>query len=871
MKYFDTADVKVILDSPAIDTGPRPQYFDIGAQNWDVLHKSPLFDSVLVEEVHDDNGGFAAIFPSKRKWYIDNYMDGSPSLTCVTANASATSIAPKPYITWKPIDSSIITGVFKNVAKDYLPYSIADVPVNRTTGISDGWVGPIWKDNQLLQEAIPNDLPQINAFLTAVGVNQTLADQCIAAASAPVTTACAPIDTTNWVLQSNVKSGMWWGLTSSPFLQTNMPFFVTFKKKLPPTSATHATHFVISFGKNDPDNHFDIWVSANMKPRIIDYKMFDEDTGKSKGSNGSNGSGGNSDGNGTLTAGIGLEFLPDQSRVLSSDNDVEIGVMVIAGRLAVWVNGYSYIYTRTKKDSENGPTTLLECKIPAGSIDIYGTNVQTSINTCPMTFSPLGMFVLPIPKTVNESNRATGGAIITTRWTAIKADGNADENGSVAKIASADGRTTYGVDCRLFLGDCGTDSPDGVGDVYHKQGIVYLAKSGSNFTSPALSGVDFYFMAMNCENSIMGGYGGTVCNNGVPYFFRVRGMRHRNTTDVKHTEYNDISDKIISIDETATAPDYFHIKRSLSIIAYDPDMSLVALNGKQTGITLIFQGKKTFRGLVTNVTRSKIAGKETCILNCEDYIYVLNGVQVINSPFYDGMVAKAAIKDLAKKAGFNSVIVDWTDGDDFFLPSGYAFSRPAVKFQPRQSIFECIIGIARRFECFIYFDGEGQLHLSKLPGGLFSVSDGSTVVPFQSTDPNGLNPIIGEKNITYNFDSTVETISVWTVDRDTRNAIMYAKSAGNEVLAFNKTWLYDQPSFGELDAVKAWVADAAKRMFKAILKCSFKTVGQNSGNLMPFDFITVDGESFRLMSVKRNFNADNNEVISAYEGEWKGG
>jgi hypothetical protein len=235
------------------------------------------------------------------------------------------------------------------------------------------------------------------------------------------------------------------------------------------------------------------------------------------------------------------------------------------------------------------------------------------------------------------------------------------------------------------------------------------------------------------------------------------------------------------------------------------------------------------------------------------------------------MVAQAAIKDLAKKAGFNSVIVDWTDGDDFFLPSGYSFSQPAVKFPPRQSIFECIISMAKRFECFIYFDGEGQLHLAKLPGGLFSVSAGSTVVPFQSTDPNGLNPIVGEKNITYNFDSTVETISVLTVDRDTRNVIMYAKSAGNTVLAFNKTWLYDQPSFGELDAVKAWVADAAKRLFKPILKCSFKTVGQNAGGIMPFDFITVDGEQFRLMSVKRNFNADNNEVISAYEGEWKGG
>ena len=58
MKYFDVADVKVSLDAPTINVGPRALYFDIGAQNWPVIHKSPLFDSFLVEEVHDDFFGF---------------------------------------------------------------------------------------------------------------------------------------------------------------------------------------------------------------------------------------------------------------------------------------------------------------------------------------------------------------------------------------------------------------------------------------------------------------------------------------------------------------------------------------------------------------------------------------------------------------------------------------------------------------------------------------------------------------------------------------------------------------------------------------------------------------------------------------------
>jgi len=60
------------------------------------------------------------------------------------------------------------------------------------------------------------------------------------------------------------------------------------------------------------------------------------------------------------------------------------------------------------------------------------------------------------------------------------------------------------------------------------------------------------------------------------------------------------------------------------------------------------------------------------------------------------------------------------------------------------------------------------------------------------------------------------------------------------------------------------------RMFFFIFKTRWKTAGTNA-NIMPLSFGSVDGQDFRIMSLKRTFNAESNDLTTDYEGEWLGG
>jgi len=322
---------------------------------------------------------------------------------------------------------------------------------------------------------------------------------------------------------------------------------------------------------------------------------------------------------------------------------------------------------------------------------------------------------------------------------------------------------------------------------------------------------------------------------------------------------------------------YFHVKKSASLTFYNPNgevSDLVVTN--QTVIRVAWGWDvfglptHTFTGIVLNVSKSEVAGKETVTLNCEDYMYVLKSVPIINSPFYDGMVAVYAIQDLAERGGALTFEKDWEEEEDYFLPSGYAFSSPKMRFNSSQNLLDCILEMTKRFEAYVYFDAAGKFHINKLPGGLFSAPTSDPVAEFTSDMIAGgpINTILEERTVDISFESTLNAISILTVDRNTRNAIIYAKTAAGaeDHLVFLKPYLYNQPAFGELDAARAWAEEFALRAFFPILTTTFKTTGFLLVN--PMEFITVDGQMFRVMSVKRSFTADSNDMNCSYECEW---
>jgi hypothetical protein len=187
-----------------------------------------------------------------------------------------------------------------------------------------------------------------------------------------------------------------------------------------------------------------------------------------------------------------------------------------------------------------------------------------------------------------------------------------------------------------------------------------------------------------------------------------------------------------------------------------------------------------------------------------------------------------------------------------------------------------MISIVKRFEAFVYFDGEGRLHINRLPGGLFSDPTNGNFVATFTRNPDALpeQVILSGKNVDYSFASTVNKINILTLDRDTRNPVLYNHSAvgSDDNLLFRKIFMMNQAALGDLETAKTYAHRLGQRMFFPIRKTSFSTVGSvNAAILEIFNFVKVDEQEYRLTSVAKKYSADANDFTCEYGMEWLGG
>lgn len=842
-----TPKVEFLSNLPNIGDYVQKTTFDITAYNWNQMQNSPYFCPTLLDCTMDMEQTIAAIHPSKRKYWIPNYLAGVPdgALAAASNPASATSSCVMPFITWTPITESKALGtIMEKIIPEYTAYSLI-MPANYDP--PPEYKGPMWRDGEMRMEPPAEDWLSIQKLWTTLSGGTTPVT--------PIPTACNTglIPTIPSVLQEVTRDGLWWGIESSPFIETeNMPFWIHIKRDYPPTSAKYDSVICISLGLTDPSNRYDIYLSLNNKPRLTDWLA---------------GPGGTP---------IDKQWDGDVSRVLSSEDTIEIGIMTIGGRLVISVQKNIMAYTRIDRQGQESGGKLLEAKIAPGAIRIWGTNCKMAVNVSPMTFAPVGIMPLPIPMiSTNTGTGAVGGA---TNYKGT--DYKGDPVDSICHLPTPPNVVPklFGCDCKNFGGDGGSATPSGFG--FQKKGNIgfFKAASAPAGTFGGLSSLDFFILFMYPEDSTLQGQ--LVPNGRCPFFFRLKGINIQTTNAGAPGASGNQTDYVMSIDETSSAPDYFHVKKSASVTFYDPGAVVsggIVLN--QTGIKISWgwggTSIQTFVGLITNVSKTMVAGKETCTVSCEDYIYILKNTPIINSPFYDGMVAYFAIKDLAERVGCTSFSNDWlaTPVNDYFLPSGYAFSKPAMRFDSKQMILDCILNIVKRFEAYVYFDAQGKFHIAKLEGGLFSDTSGALPAVSITSDPFvGTQFIVGEKTVDVNYDSTVNSIAIFTLERDTRNAIIYnhIPTAGMNHLLFRKTTLRDEPALGELEVAKDWARMIGERMFCPILKTRFQTAG-NATVIQPLNFVDVDGQTFRVMSLKRSYKAETNDFNNQYECEWLGG
>jgi hypothetical protein len=541
--------------------------------------------------------------------------------------------------------------------------------------------------------------------------------------------------------------------------------------------------------------------------------------------------------------------------------------MTIAGRLVVSVNKVNLVYTRVYKGSGDNNGKFREAKIIPGPIRIYGTNIQAAINVCPMTFAQQALIAVPLPSFINEGESSPTQDIV---YKGVRFDGTL--SGRVCEVPSETSghEQVYGVDCRKFTQYPGGDSaPEGLG--FHKQGLINFFEGGS-ITASAIPDSSYYFIQMLPDSSNGIPYAGT------PYYFRLKGGYERSGIIQAGTIP---SFDVISISQNDEGSDYTHMKRSATVTLYNKGGTYDYLRDFQYGIE-IYMGwssmdglQKTFTGVIVSVNTTEEPGKETITLSCEDYMYILKNTPIINSPYYDGMLKFYAVKDLAERAGIITIVNEWLNysSSEYALPSGYAFTKPAVRYNSTQSLFDCAVDMLKRDESFFYFDENGALHVAHLPGGLFSTEPGagSTPVATFSRNPDGdiSELILEQRVIDHDFSGTVNTISILTVERDTRNPVIYSTSSPVEIIPYKKVALLDQPALGGIEEAKLHAERLGQRIFFPIRKMSFKTVGSVLANV--FEFIEVEGWEFRVTAISRKYNADSNDYTNEYNCEWLGG
>ena len=797
---------------PGVSRYIQKHTFDISANNFELLANSSFFPPLLAECVKANDESFAAIYPSKRKVYVNNYVSGASGSPIADDGSS---------VIWKPIGSTDDQGFFSQLVKDEEFDSYILASPETYTDVDSDYIGPKW-DNKLINGiSAPNDESAIAAFGAWVKGDTSKASW--------GSTSTSDEKSLSYAGQMTVRDGLWWGAESSAFLTDNMHFWVNLRVAQSPPSKDHETCFIISFNDGD-GSAIDIYMGLNTKPKVIDYsnKPFSV-----------------------------REFDVDLSKILDSQEEIEIGIMTIAGRLVVTVNQVTLIYTRCEKTSEESDSTegtIKEVRIGAGSVKIFGTNVQAMINACPMSFAATAALAIPLPVHVNDADSGD----TTGEWMGV--NNHFELEGSVAELPQQPDKagSLYGVDCAGFGGLGGGCSPYGMG--FHNQGYIDFSPA-PNTGVDELPSSSFYILTMTSSHT-------TVANGGAPFFFRLKGARiGEEEPDVG--EGVPVSG-IISASQTITAPDYHHVESSASLELYNKNGVYNGLTAKQGVLRMGFgwegYAPTTFTGIIISSETRMVAGQETIALECKDTMQVLKDSPIVNSPFYDGMVALYAIKDLAQRAGINKVIADWDNEDDYFLPSGYVFTQPKMRYSSEQSIFDCIIDMVKRFEAFVYFDGSGNFHVDRLEGGLFGDSSREPVGAF-TIDPSSKNAIIDSFNIGYDFSSTVNRISIMTVDRDTRNPIIITHSSDDSVLAYRKLMLLDQAALGGLEEAKEWAARLGERVFYPIRKTTFSTPGGES-DVGPLDFFSVEGSEFRCMSKSTTCDAMNNDLRTEYVGEW---
>jgi hypothetical protein len=284
-----------------------------------------------------------------------------------------------------------------------------------------------------------------------------------------------------------------------------------------------------------------------------------------------------------------------------------------------------------------------------------------------------------------------------------------------------------------------------------------------------------------------------------------------------------------------------------------------------------------FEGLTVSATLDKTAERDVVTFKIEDYMYALEGIKFILSPYYDGMKAHAAVRDILKNAGLPESSMQITEVD-FGLPFNNAFEEPQFRFKDGSSTKAAITKIAEIAGMMIFFDQYGTFYYQAIPGGfLFDQSNSSPVAYLYSSvvrTTSGADLIWTTKSTSRNIGDTYNSVLVSTVDRETGNIVHVGINNDQAITnpyatgyqGFRKMGVFRNPALGSKAAADSYLQFYAKKFIVPPRTGRFQLYGRP--DIRPMDTIYVDDELFRVVNISLQIDKEQNNFFMNVEGEW---
>lgn len=302
---------------------------------------------------------------------------------------------------------------------------------------------------------------------------------------------------------------------------------------------------------------------------------------------------------------------------------------------------------------------------------------------------------------------------------------------------------------------------------------------------------------------------------------------------------------------------------------------------------------RVFTGMTMGVSVKEQYDNDIVSLKCVDKTEMLKGAIIINSPLYDGMNLIKAFYHIGTLTGLPIEFFNVRSRSAFlkFLPMGYTFQEPKVKFPVNTNIYDAIKQIISTFTHTLRCDPNGKVTLTDLYDNFIGVNlpnvidglvaledlnithpdfvfhvDGSTVPFGEFSSANGgfgnQNPFQRCYEV-FNFDkgfkSQVTYIISKSVDRAS-GAIMFSEQADVDAIenpdspnfkGYIQQLRNVQPGFGEVKKLREYETLLKDKVFQNPLEISFTTFGRPT--LRPLDIIRIVHQDPKFLRVKGEF------------------